>query len=54
MQELVNQIEELKNHVYNLELYLDYVRQKDPGLWKRMKREFIGLPVYKEAVYTPK
>lgn len=41
---LAREIDALRNRVYNLELYLKYVKDVDPGLWGAMSDEFVNLP----------
>lgn len=41
---LVDEVEELHDTVYNLRLYLDYVRREAPGLWEDMGLAFSGMP----------
>lgn len=41
---LVDTIDELENRVWNLTLYLEYVRNADKKLWTIMRKNFSGLP----------
>lgn len=51
--ELVQEIDDLKNRLYNRELALDYVRQVNPGLWGAMQGEFVFMNGYEpDAQYT--
>lgn len=44
----MNEIEALNNKIYNLSLYLDYVRQEAPTLWEEMNVIFDGMPGWTE------
>lgn len=46
IERLVHENEELKNRVYNLNLYLSYVEQVDKTLFNVLEDEFSGLPGY--------
>lgn len=51
--EMVQEIEDLKNRLYNRELALDYVRQINPGLWGAMQDEFVFMKDWEpDAQYT--
>ena len=39
----VETVDELHNQVYNLSLYLAYVRDKNPELWTEMMDHFSGM-----------
>lgn len=43
-------INELENQVYNLLLYLDYVKQHKPRLWARMMKHFDGMGGFPEVI----
>ena len=52
---LTDLVDKMEARIWNLELYLDYVRQVAPELWGAMTDEFIGLPARGEGgEYEPK
>lgn len=44
--EMISLIDELENRVYNLTLYLDYVRENHPPVYENLDIYFNGLPGY--------
>ena len=45
----VNECESLKNQVYNLNLYIDYLANEHPGIFAELSAHFEGLPGYCSA-----
>ena len=41
---LCNDCDKLQNRIYNLELYLRYIKRNYPAIWGEMLQEFDNLP----------
>lgn len=46
MKDILNELEGLKNQVYNLNLYLDYIEKNHPAVFAQVNDHFDGMPGY--------
>lgn len=49
MNNTFNEYEALWNRAYNLNLYLEYVREKYPSVYNELVEKFSGLPGFERA-----
>lgn len=49
MNNIFNEYEALWNRAYNLNLYLEYVREKYPSVYNELVEKFSGLPGFERA-----
>lgn len=49
MNNIFNEYEALWNRAYNLNLYLEYVREKYPAVYNELVEKFSGLPGFEMA-----